>query len=284
MPSCLTPIHIKPGKDKPARDGFYYHAVPCGKCAPCRLRRIQGWVFRLRQEEKVHTSSWFVTFTYDQPPLSKAGLMTLCKPDLQNFFKRLRFNTKRKTIKYYACGEYGTNTKRPHYHAILFDATPEEIEKAWLHNPPEDRVKRGLLHFGQVSDDSIAYTAKYMAKESKIPMWQGDDRLPEFSLMSKKLGSNYLTPAIIAYHKESFRSYLTMPGGATHAMPRYYRNRIFEEWELKHMNDCNQEQYDKIFEQNVKDAGGLSNYYRDMHYAIVATNKSFNNADNRKKI
>lgn len=278
MASCLTPMSIKPTKEKPARDGFLFHVVPCGKCAACRLRRIQGWVFRLRQEEKIHWCSWFVTFTYELPPITFNKFMTLRKADLQDFFKRLRFNTGTKTIKYYACGEYGGTTNRPHYHAIIFDATPEQIEAAWLYVDPSDYVRRGHIDFGSVSDDSIAYTAKYMAKMSRIPMHDADDRLPEFSLMSKKLGSNYLTPAVVRYHKEAFRSYLTMPGGATHAMPRYYRDKIFTDAEREHMNLGLSDKFDAVFQDNVKQAGSVEEFYRAQHYAIKAANDSFNSS------
>lgn len=289
MASCLTPIPIKPTKERPAKDGFLFHIVPCGKCPACRLRRIQGWVFRLKQEEKIHNASWFVTFTYDQPPISSNGFMTLRRSDFTNFMKRLRTSTLRKTIKYYACGEYGSKTYRPHFHAIIFDATPQEIEDAWLSgNNGNDAVLRGLLHFGQVSDDSIAYTAKYMAKESRIPVHDHDDREPEYSVMSKRLGANYLTPEIIKYHNDgtSYKSFLTMPGGATHAMPRYYRDKIFTEQELEHMNSNLADKFNSKFEEDVRKLGydmsnpqefgkAIEEYYRKLHYSVRQANKDF---------
>lgn len=283
LSSCLTPISVKPKKGHPARDGFFYHSVPCGKCASCRLRRIQGWVFRLLQEEKNHNTSWFVTLTYDLAPVTFNGFMTLRRSDLTKFFKRLRKQTKKKTIRYYACGEYGTKTLRPHYHAIIFDATPTEIESAWTSFQNEkDYVKLGILHFGKVSGDSIAYTAKYMAKESKIPMHDHDDRVPEYSVMSKHLGASYMTPEIIKYHKEGYRSYLTMPGGATHAMPRYYRDKIFSEADKKHMNEITYDKYDKIFESEVSRFGSVEEYYRVMHEAVKMSNLKFNTSRKEK--
>lgn len=49
----------------------------------------------------------------------------LFKKDLQNFFKRLRINydrnyDKRFPYKYCAVGEYGTVTKRPHFHVVIY--------------------------------------------------------------------------------------------------------------------------------------------------------------------
>lgn len=215
--------------------------------------------------------------------------MTLHKPDLAKFWKRLRFNTKRKTIKYYACGEYGGKTFRPHYHAIVFDIKTEEVDKAWSgeYDPickNDPAIKLGHVVYGQVSDDSIAYTAKYIAKEGKIPMHDHDDRQKEFSVMSKGLGSNYLTNEIITYHERNRASYLTMPGGATHAMPRYYRDRIFTKEDLEHINANLGDKFNKKFAEDVQQFGSIEEYYRVRHYALIDKAKQFNNQENRNKL
>jgi len=90
--------------------------VPCGRCPPCKLRRVNGWVFRMLEEEKVSSSSHFVTLTYDTStvPISDNGFMTLRKRDFQLFMKRLRKLCLDAKLKDYAVGEYGTNYKRPH--------------------------------------------------------------------------------------------------------------------------------------------------------------------------
>lgn len=209
--------------------------------------------------------------------------MSLRKKDLQDFFKRLRKSTKVKSIKYYAVGEYGSDTMRPHYHAIIFDAHPDDILAAWQYVDGTS-VVRGHCHFDQVNNNTIAYTAKYMAKSGKIPLFARDDRIPEFSLMSKRLGANYLTPEIVKYHKESFRSYLTMEGGATHAMPRYYRDQIFTEEDRKHMSIGLSDKFDLKFEEAVKEAGSVEELYRRQHWAVRVANNEFNNSKKRNKI
>lgn len=182
---CLQPIKLK---DQP-------YPVPCGKCPECRARRISGWSFRLTEQQKVSNSSWFITLTYDTDnvPITKSGFMDLQKRDLQLFFKRLRkaheeqlrvlqtgigIPISRLSLKYYACGEYGGRTRRPHYHIILFNASIELIQTAW---------DKGQVHYGQVTGASIGYTLKYISKPSKIPQHRNDDRTKEFSLMSKLL-------------------------------------------------------------------------------------------------
>ncbi len=200
--------------------------------------------------------------------------MTLQKQDYQKFMKRLRKNTGLKSIRYYACGEYGTKTWRPHYHAIIFGVTPEQVEKAW---------GRGYCHFGKVSGDSIAYTIKYICKESRVPQHEQDDRLPEFSLMLKRMGLNYLTPQMTRWDVENEASYIIVPGGFTKAMPRYFRDKIFNDCDKLRMNRILQQKFNTQFEDNVNKAGGVENYYRDMHYAVRQAFKEQNNQKNRNK-
>lgn len=147
--------------------------------------------------------------------------MTLCKRDVQLFMKRFRKLQKTK-LKYYAVGEYGTKNFRPHYHLILFGLEdPEFIAQSWT---------SGSVHIGQVSGASIAYTCKYIAKPSRIPLHKNDDRIPEFSLISKGIGSSYLTPQMVAYHTADLeRNFVTLPGNVKIAMPKYYRDKILDD-------------------------------------------------------
>lgn len=171
---CLTPflVNLKLENRKVP--------VPCGKCPDCLKRRISGWSFRLMTEEKRSLSSHFITLTYSPQhvALTRGGYMTLSKRDVQLFLKRLRKRNTGTQIKYYACGEYGGKYSRPHYHILLFNADINTISPSW---------EKGSVHFGSVSGASIGYTLKYMSKPSRIPMHVKDDRIKEFSLMSKNL-------------------------------------------------------------------------------------------------
>ena len=72
----------------------------------------------------------FLTLTYNDDNLpSDVGLH---KDDLQRFFKRLRKALDTKKIRYFACGEYGDTTSRPHYHAIVFGLGLNEIDKKYV--------------------------------------------------------------------------------------------------------------------------------------------------------
>lgn len=225
---CDTPIIINSKKS-----GLTI-PVPCGKCPPCKKRRVNSWVFRMLKEDERSSSSCFLTLTYntDTVPISRNGFMTLQPRDLQLFFKRLRKFLGKSNLKYYAVGEYGSRSARPHYHVILFNLpdivhrggdvyTSASIDAAW---------KDGAYHIGMVSGASIAYVTKYIDKPSKIPLHRNDDRIKEFSRMSKGLGDNYLTDATVRYHQNDLeRNFITMPGNHRIALPRYYRDRIYDD-------------------------------------------------------
>lgn len=251
---CITPFYKKLDIVNGVTTG--YVPFPCGKCPPCMRRRVSGWSFRLVKHGEQSNSALFVTLTYDDIniPKSKNGLQTLDKSDLQKFFKRLRKQSKKTSnekISYYAVGEYGDKTQRPHYHIILFNANTKDVETSWTLN----NVSIGHVHFGDVSDASIGYTLKYISKEKRIPMFNGDDRAKEFSVMSKGLGANYLNPRTIKWHKQKLeeRMYLPLKDGKKAAMPRYYKDKLYQEGEKfiisVHMQKKAEEAVDKLLNE-----------------------------------
>lgn len=202
-------------------------------------------------------SAYFLTLTYDSSHvhITRAGFMGLVKRDLQLFFKRLRKSHEgRRTksgnclrpIKYYAVGEYGGVTLRPHYHVILFNADlsrmfDSDSLRAWS-SLQTDELKgkfqmqckqwdNGHATVGSVTGASVGYTLKYVCKPGKIPMHKNDDRLKEFSLMSKGLGVSYVADQEnFRWHHDDLenRKYLTLRGGKKIAMPRYYQEKLYD--------------------------------------------------------
>ena len=206
------------------------------------------------KEAEVSTSAFFVTLTYspENTRITPKGYMTTDKRDIQLFMKRLRKLNKEK-LKYYAVSEYGGKTDRPHYHIILFNADVETIQIAW---------DLGHIHVGNISEASVGYTMKYISKGGKIPKHQNDDRTPEFSLMSKGLGKNYLTEAMIKYHKhDDFmldRAFIGIKDGKKIALPRYYKDKLYNDFDKfrisEHMKrkECAKD-VEKTREQITKD-------------------------------
>ena len=91
--------------------------VGCGQCIHCRANRRREWVLRILLELEKHEFNTFLTLTYDDVHLPAD--QSLKTEHLTNFFKRLRYKVDY-PIRYYAVGEYGEETERPHYHVALF--------------------------------------------------------------------------------------------------------------------------------------------------------------------
>lgn len=242
--ACESPITLR--LTNPKYDyydtGKKIDSIPlnCGKCYSCIKRRIAQWCFRLKQEEKISISAKFVTLTYDTEhvPLTERYNMTLKKKDLTDFFKRLRYyhqqhteiqasevkyikqHNKRpdyKAIKYYACGEYGEQYGRPHYHIILFNTTDECIKAAWT---------LGKIHIGDVTEESIAYVLKYIEKTDDNKT-NDPDVIKKYGVNSKGLGANYVNEEIIAWHKADPNRNYMQDKHFKIALSRIYRNQIY---------------------------------------------------------
>jgi hypothetical protein len=244
---CYTPFRVK-NKNKDINNQNLMIDVPCGKCLACKKRRASHWSFRLLEEAKTSTSACFLTLTYENPPISENGFHTLKKRDFQLFLKRLRKTCPTNKLKYYACGEYGTQTSRPHYHAVLFNLPHSLIEK-----PAKiaDTWQNGHIHLANNNIQTINYVVGYMTKSNFERINTFDDRTPEFSLMSKGMGLGYLTDAMKNYYKTRELFCIVREGGQIISMPRYYKQKIFTKPELNKMYETwlneNEHDFDKMF-------------------------------------
>lgn len=252
---CYSPILVKKIGDT-LKDGRYVHEniwAGCGKCAPCKLKRVNDWIFRLMIEDKNNLGNYFITLTYDTKHvnITKHGFMTLHKPDLQAYIARLK-KLNEYPIKYYAVGEYGEKKSRPHYHLIVFGILEEKsIWEAWM---DEENTPIGDVQIGAVQTESVAYTCKYIDKEAKIPVHARDDRQKEFSLMSKGIGKDYLSDAIIDYHSDYLRNSTYKNNGFDRPLPRYFRQILWtdeqrQEQRLDHqmIHDNREDEKEKNF-------------------------------------
>lgn len=176
----------------------WYKGVPfgCGQCLPCRINRRRIWCLRMALEYLTSEKGLFITLTYadEHLPFSLTDSFddckpSLCKRDFQLFMKRFRKAIHPATIRFFACGEYGSKTLRPHYHAILFgvdDSVSEIVAKSWPY---------GMVACGECNAYSIQYVAGYVLKKLVNPK-KGDTRTPEFTLSSRNPGLG--SPAIPA--------------------------------------------------------------------------------------
>jgi len=209
--TCYHPIHMcYTNKMGPTRTGGFPLVspksptagkslkVPCGRCIGCRLEKSRQWAGRIMAEASLHEDNSFLTLTYRDEELVYGGQShgILIPRHLELFWKRLRkFVGKR--VSYYACGEYGDKSSRPHYHACLFGFafqdqklwsvkngnslyTSDALDGLWTH---------GRCVIGNLTFESAAYVARYCIKK-RLGKTKGtydeDGITPEFARMSRR--------------------------------------------------------------------------------------------------
>lgn len=185
-PAPNSALNFKPQPTPP----YEYLRVPCGKCSGCRADQSLMWSIRAYHEFTQHESSSFVTLTYSDDNLPSDGLIS--KRHLQLFFKRLR--KARGKLRYIACGEYGEQTRRPHYHAIIFGDDyldfPNSVpisDSLYTHTELSKIWGLGQVTIAPCSMSTIMYVCGYVNK--KI------NDTDTFSLMSRRpyIGADFLS-------------------------------------------------------------------------------------------
>jgi hypothetical protein len=152
----------------------------------------------------MNEESCFVTLTYNEENKPKYGFLN--KEHLQKYIRSLRKKNPKRDIRYFAVGEYGDKSGRPHYHLCLFgisDQTKEgkkDITNSWrkirsqfkCYKPGYIR-DRGFVQIGTLTKDSAQYVAGYVQKKltnknDPYAAWKLGQCPPEFAIMSKKPG------------------------------------------------------------------------------------------------
>nr|QXN72805.1 MAG: replication initiator protein [Microvirus sp.] len=148
----------------------------CGYCRACRVHKQQSWIARLWAESLCNGYGQFVTLTFRNEHLAK----DLTVRPLQLFLKRLRKSSPGK-IRYLCSGEYGSKTRRFHYHGIIFSngcpIPPNVLEDKWSY---------GFVSISPIirKMSSFRYVTKYCWKNA-------DD--PKVVVMSRMPGLGYRT-------------------------------------------------------------------------------------------
>lgn len=148
----------------------------CGRCVGCCLRRSRDLAVRcVHQSKSVPLETChFLTFTHSDASLPRLpdGRPTLDKELMPSTIKRLRKNTGVTGIKFLQVGEYGTQTLRPHYHAVVFGLPLSDLKPykrgRFGHQLYNSRTlqdawqDRGHVVVGEFSFDTAQYCARYM--------------------------------------------------------------------------------------------------------------------------
>lgn len=189
-------------------DGETVINLPCRSCNGCLKARSVDWSVRCYHEAKLHTVDWrdpgtgitteipnsaVVTLTYNDEHLPPNRLLR--HHDFQKFMKRVanRKQAKHKAARlpgrasyprFFMCGEYGGQTSRPHYHAIIFGESFEdrytddfglnqmsyELDQLWsqpLH-PGDPPTNIGRATVDAFSFAAAGYVAGYIAKQPSL--------------------------------------------------------------------------------------------------------------------
>lgn len=193
---------------------YEYIKVPCGKCVGCRSANAKSWSVRAYQEAQMHKDNCFITLTYaddsdivlDDP----LCLFSLRYRHFQLFMKKLRKEYKNDKIRFIVSGEYGTQSGRAHWHAILFgfdfpDKKLETTSKGYRHFSSSTLSKlwpHGLVDIANVDYGTCQYVAQYVLKklpdmddpiylDFKGQKLEFTDRCPEIVRMSNRRGIGY---------------------------------------------------------------------------------------------
>lgn len=212
--------------------------VGCGSCLGCRSEQARQWSVRLMHERQLHDAAWFLTLTYSDEELPTNG--SLDPQHLQGFFKSLRRDHPPRSVRYFACGEYGETSQRPHYHAVLFG--PDFLDRVehrfrdgsltWRSSSLESHWPYGFSEIGTVTRASCAYVAGYVRKKvsrSRDPdhYLRYDPETGELVELVQEFTRMSLRPAI---GKEWFRRFWrdvyprdsVVVEGKEYKPPRYY--------------------------------------------------------------
>lgn len=201
--------------------------LPCGQCTGCRIDKARDWSVRCMHEAKMHKYNSFLTLTYNDTHLPSSG--SLDYTHFQLFMKRLRYKVG--PVRFFMCGEYGDQTLRPHYHALIFGYDfpdkkhwrksgagfplyrSKELEELWHY---------GNAEIGAVSLQSAGYCARYCMKKVTGDLAENhyNGRTPEFAHMSLKpgIGATFFHKFTTDFYPSDF----AVTDGRKVPIPKYY--------------------------------------------------------------
>lgn len=175
--------------------------LPCRKCVNCQRERSLMWSIRNQFEAEQYDCEQclFITLTYNDDNVVNNKLFknedvnnnifSLKKTDLQKFIKDLRNCFNDIKIRYFACGEYGGITLRPHYHILLYGLGLSDIKSKFYKGQnyafekkydtengsvyysellEEVIWKKGFVEVALFSEKTANYVSRYCTKKFSV--------------------------------------------------------------------------------------------------------------------
>lgn len=223
-------------------------SLPCGQCIGCRVDRQRSWMLRCLHEATLHSRSCFLTLTYDDEHLPDD--VSLDVEEFKRFMKRLRRRLQRRGVdrlRYLHVGEYGEESLRPHYHALLFgydfamDRRPFRKGKQplWESALLTDTWQQGIAVIGELNRQTVAYCCRYVVKKLtgdegvaarvRVDPDTGEcwEVKPEYHTASRRpgLGAGWLE----RWHKDVYpHDQVVTLDGKAFKPPRFYDSKMAE--------------------------------------------------------
>lgn len=228
--ACLYPrlIRLSPSNK--------YVTVSCRKCHNCKIQKQTelefGCLMSLLQGYKFGTGASFVTLTYNNdylPLVSKDDKFygTLDKKQFNLWWQKVRkvFRDRSQYVpQFMACGEYGSDFDRPHYHVLVFGSNFNEFRNIALDCWKKENNYMGLVDCKPLRQGAIRYVVDYIMKENDLTFQKYDylGLQRPFLRHSTRLGLDYFwndfdyDPADFTYLRNGKRCLI----------PGFYRKKL----------------------------------------------------------
>lgn len=232
--------------------------LPCRNCSECIKIARYEWTNRIVSEAQCHDKMCFLTLTYDNQHLRHSEFIdedtgewfshpTLFYKDFQLFMKRLRKHFKDVKIRFVCCGEYGSLTYRPHYHAILFGLNKEDFVpySPWTSSNSNMPIftsplltelwYNGLVTIQDFETATARYVAGYVDKkftsDSSITgkeLLKYTGIVPPFIKGSLGLGAKFFEENIERFYDDGFVFVGDASGSQRIMATEYWRKKYFQ--------------------------------------------------------
>lgn len=271
-------------------EGFEISSIPCGHCLGCQIDYSKQWASRCFVESLQFSDNYFITLTYNKENVKYSDMSnkTLSIDDFNKFMKDLRNYFKRHfnhdNIRFFACGEYGTGTARPHYHIILFNCPIPDLNPVFDYIDDDGthiittKVKNGNIYYdskilksiwnkgnvviGKCEAASCAYVARYCTKKlygNDKKVYDALGIIPPFLRMSRMpgIGSTFFNENIDDIY--FYNGYVVNDKGKSHYVsPGRFCDRLLQKIDEIKFNDIKDLRKVKMLDQ-IKTKLHLSN-------------------------
>jgi len=274
---CLYPREIRNKRYLPTRKNNFnppicedqrvrFITIPCGKCYECRKQYAESWRVRINEEYRYNKIGMFINLTFSEEAYTELEIKCaetygeisenlVAKYAIRHVLEKYRKHN-HVSFKHWFITEKGkNNTERLHLHGIIFGKF--DINDYWNY---------GITYTGWVTEASIAYIVKYIAKND-------NNNFKGKIFCSPGIGKNYL-------NSQNSKRNKFKPGGGTDLrykydnnhvgmIPKYYKDKLYTEKEREQLMIISQMTGVKFImgekidiKDNYDNYDNVLNYYR----------------------